>query len=100
MNKGIINSAIEGIRERAKELEFNEKIDELKDMLADHGLYPKKEEKKTNPVVIALAVVGAIAAVAAIAYAVFYFLMPEDSEDFEDFDEDDFFDEDDEDWEE
>ena len=42
-------------------------------------LKPKKEEKKCNPLVIALAIIGAIAAIAGIAYAVYYFLIPEDS---------------------
>lgn len=87
------------IRRKAKEFEMSEKIEELKNMLAENSWYPKKEEpKKTNPVVIVLAVLGAIAAVAAIAYAVYYFFVPEDSEYFEDFDEDDFdFDDDDDD---
>lgn len=89
---------IKYIKRKIRGIEMNNKIEELKEMLSDYGLSLKKEEpKKTNPFVIALAVVGAIATVAAIAYAVFYFFMPEDSEYFEDFDEDDF--EDDEDFE-
>ncbi|MCR5310264.1 MAG: DUF4366 domain-containing protein [Lachnospiraceae bacterium] len=90
MVKDYLITQLNNIKRRAKDFELNEKLDEIKDMLADKGLYPKREEekKKVNPVVIVLAVIGAIAAVAAIAYAVFYFFMPEDSEYFEDFDED------------
>ena len=88
MNNCILK-AVKKISKKAKEFEIDEKLDELKELLSEHGLYPK-EEKKTNPVVVILAVVGAVAAVAAIAYGVYYFLMPEDSEYFEDFDEDDY----------
>lgn len=100
MSNNFLSKVAAGISKRAKQLEIEEKIEDLKDMLADKGLYPKKEEKKINPLVIVLAVVGAIAFIAAVAYAVYYFLIPEDSEYFEDFeDDDDFFDEEDEDWE-
>jgi len=100
MSNNLVTKIVSGISKKAKQLEIEEKIDDLKDMLADRGLYPKKEEKKTNPLVIVLAVVGAIAFIALVAYAVYYFLIPEDSEYFEDFDDDDeFFDEEDEDWE-
>lgn len=95
MIKDSIFKALSQIEKRAKELEINEKVDELKALLAEKGVYPvKEEEKKTNPVVIVLAVIGAIAAVAGIAYAVYTFLIPEDSEDFEDFDDDDLEDDD------
>lgn len=102
MDKNIIKEVAAKISKRAEALELEEKLDGIKEMLAEHGLGAKKvEEKKTNPLVIVLAIVGAVAFVALIAYAVFHFLMPEDSEYFEDFDEDDFLDEeDDEDWEE
>lgn len=54
------------------------------------------EEKKSNPIVWALAIVGAVAAVAAIAYAVYYFFVPDYLDDFDDdfYDDydDDFFD--------
>lgn len=99
MAKNAFTKLISTINKRAQALDFEEKLEDLKELLSDRGLYPKKEEKKTNPFVIILAVIGAIAAVAAVAYAVYYFLIPEDSEyfeDFEDFDDDDeFFDEDD-----
>ncbi len=88
--------ALSTIEKKAKTFEVDEKIDELKELLADKGFIPaKKEEKKTSPLVVILAVVGAIAAVAAIAYAVFWFMLPEDSEYFEDFDDFEDFDEDD-----
>lgn len=90
-----ISKVLSNLGKKAQRFELEEKIDDLKDMLSDRGLFPqKKEEKKTHPVVIVLAVIGVIAAVAAIAYAVFYFLIPEDSEYFEDFDDDEYFDDD------
>lgn len=48
--------------------------------------------KKKNPVIIALAVIGAIAAIALIAYAVYRFMTPDY---FDDYDDDDDFDDDD-----
>ena len=55
-------------------------------------LKKKEEPKKTNPFVIALAVVGAIASVAAIAFAVYYFFFPvyedEFEDDYDDYDDD------------
>ena len=51
---------------------MHNRIEELKDIVLASNLMPRKEEKKTNPAVIVLAVLGAIAAVAAIAYAVYY----------------------------
>ena len=49
-------------------------------------------KKKTNPLFIALAVIGAIAAAALIGYAVYRFLTPDY---FDDYDDDDDFDDDD-----
>ena len=46
-------------------------------------------EKKTNPIVWILAIIGAVAAIAAIAYAVYRYLNPEYFEDF-DFAEDEY----------
>lgn len=87
----LLLSAYKKIRRKIGDIKVNDKIDELRELLVEYGLYPKKEEpKKTNPIVVILAVIGAIAAVAAVAYAVYYFFVPEDSEYFEDFDEDDF----------
>ncbi len=91
MIKEYVLGAVDTIKNRAKGFEIDEKLDEIKELLAERGLYPKQEEpvKKTNPFVVVLAVIGAIAAVAAIAYGVYYyFFAPEDSEYFEDFDED------------
>lgn len=75
-------------------------LDKLEDVLGASRVNEllgrkQEEEKKTNPLVIVLAVVGAIAAVAAIAYAVYRCMTPDYLEDFDDdFDddfEDDFF---------
>ena len=54
---------------------------------------PVKEEKKSNTLVIVLAVIGVIAAVAGIAYCVYRFLTPDYLDEFDD-DFDDEFEED------
>lgn len=91
MCKDVLKKLLKTFKKRIEEINMNNKIEELKEMLSDYGFYPRREEpKKTNPIVIILAIVGAIASVAAIAYAVFYFFIPEDSEYFEDFDEDEY----------
>ena len=59
-------------------------------------------KKKTSPLFIALAVIGAIAAAALIGYAVYRFLTPDyfdDYDDDDDFDDDDFEDDFDDDFE-
>lgn len=89
MSKNDIFNLAESINSKIRGIKMADKIEGLKDMLASYTNLPKKQEKKTNPVVIVLAVIGAIAFIAAIAYAVYYFFIPEDSEYFEDFDEDD-----------
>ena len=55
-------------------------------------------EKKKNPILVILCIIGCIAAVAAISYAVYHFLIkkPDYLEDFDDDDFDDFDDFDDE----
>ncbi len=58
-----------------------------------------KEEKKCNPIVIALVVIAIIAVIAAIVYAVYRFFKPDYLEDFEEDEfedefEDDFFEDD------
>lgn len=57
-----------------------------------------EEKKSCNPVIVILAIVGAVVAVAAIAYAVYRYFTPDYLEDFEDedfdFDEDEDDDED------
>lgn len=56
-------------------------------------LVNKKEEKKDNKIVWALAIIGAVAAVAAIAFAVYKYLTPDyldDDDDFDDLFDDDF----------
>ena len=47
-----------------------------------------EEEKKKNPALIILAVVGCVAIVAGIAYAVYRFAGPKEFESFGDFDDD------------
>lgn len=93
MSKDVIMKLVKTILKKRGGCIMN-KLDELKEMIMESNFYPKKEEKKTSPLVIVLAVIGAISAIAAIAYAVYYFFMPEDSEYFEDFDEDEFDDDD------
>ena len=65
----------------------------LKDILHKSGIEVKKE-KKCNPVVIVLAVVGVVLTMAAIAYAVYRYFTPDYLDDFEDDFEDDDFDDD------
>ena len=51
----------------------NDAVEKLNELIASsrlNDLFHKKEEKKKNGVVIALAIIGAIAAVAGIAYLV------------------------------
>ena len=52
-----------------------------------------KEDKKMNPIVIFLIVVGVIVVIAAVAYSLYRFFQPNTLEDLDDFDEfeDDFF---------
>lgn len=76
--------------------EAMEKINELFAQSKLNELLHKKEEKKTNGVVIALAIVGAIAAVAGIAFVVYKLMKPEYLEEFDDFDDLEDIDEDEE----
>lgn len=71
------------------------KLENLIEAAKLNEILGKKEEpkKKCNPVVCALAVIGAIAAVAAIAYAVYRYFSPDYLDDFEDDFEDEFEDE-------
>lgn len=76
------------------------KIENLIDAAKLAEMIGKKEEpeKKCNPVLVALAIIGAIAAVAAIGFAIYHFFFaPDYLDDFEDEFDDDFDDEDDED---
>lgn len=59
-----------------------------------------KEEKKCNPIVVALVILGVIVLVAAAVYGIYRFFKPDYLEDFEDDEfedefEDDFFEDDD-----
>lgn len=82
---------------------YRDKVDELITALKAYDFGKKKEivveeKKSTNPVVVILAVIGAIVAVAGIAYAVYRYFTPDYLDDFEDefddeeeFEDDDFF---------
>ena len=65
----------------------NMKIDDVIAMIKANDLIKKEEEKKSNPILWILAIVGAVAAIAAIAYLYF---TPDYLEDFEDDFDDDF----------
>ena len=85
---------------RKGDLTMDRKLEELLSTAKLNELLHRKqaeEKKESNPLVWALAIIGAVAAVAAIAYAVYYFFVPDYLEDFEDdFEdeyEDDFIDE-------
>lgn len=66
-------------------------MNNLKDLIDELKLKKLlKEEKKCNPVVVALVIIGVIALVAAAVYAVYRFFKPDYLEDFEDEFEDEF----------
>ena len=70
-------------------------VNKLDDILENAGVNEilgrkKEEEKKSNKLLWAFAIIGAIAAVAAIAYVVYRYLTPDYLEDFEDDFDDDF----------
>ena len=70
-------------------------MNNLKDIIDDFKIRKiVKEEKKCNPIVIALIVIGAIVVVAAAIYGVYRFFKPDYLEDFEGDEFEDEFDED------
>lgn len=70
------------------------RLEEIVEAIRTNELLKKKEEKKNNWLIWALAIIGAVAVIAGIAYAVYRYLTPDYLEDFdEDFDDD--FEEDD-----
>ena len=70
-------------------------MNNLKDIIDDFKIRKiVKEEKKCNPIVIALVVIGVIVLIAAAAYAIYRFFAPDYLEDFEDDEFEDEFDED------
>ena len=70
-------------------------MNNLKDIIDDFKIRKiVKEEKKCNPVVIALIVIGVIVLIAAVAYAIYRFFAPDYLKDFEDDEFDDEFDDD------
>jgi len=76
-------------------------MNDLKNIIDDFKIRKIiKEEKKCNPIVIALVILGVIVLVAAAVYGIYRFFKPDYLEDFEDDDfedefEDDFFEDDD-----
>ena len=70
-------------------------MNNLKDIIDDFKIRKiVKEEKKCNPIVIALIVIGVIVVVAAAIYGIYRFFKPDYLEDFEDDEFEDEFDED------
>lgn len=76
---------------------MSEKFEDLKNAVMANELVRKirkqEDEKKGHPVIVVLAIAGAIAAVAAIAYAVYRYMNPKYADFDADFDYDDFEDE-------
>ena len=76
-------------------------MNNLRDIIDDFKIRKiVKEEKKCNPIVIALIVIGVLVVVAAAIYGVYRFFKPDFLEDFEDDEfedefDDDFFEDDD-----
>ena len=76
-------------------------MNNLRDIIDDFKIRKiVKEEKKCNPIVIALIVIGVLVVVAAAIYGVYRFFKPDYLEDFEDDEfedefDDDFFEDDD-----
>ena len=76
-------------------------MNNLKDIIDDFKIRKiVKEEKKCNPIVIALIVIGVLVIVAAAVYGIYRFFKPDYLEDFEDDEfedefDDDFFEDDD-----
>lgn len=74
-----------------------QKIDDLLSMIKMNELLGKKEppkvEKKCNPILWILAILGTIAVIAGIAYALYHYFTPDYLEDFEDDFDDEFDDE-------
>ena len=70
-------------------------MNNLKDIIDDFKIRKiVKEEKKCNPIVIALIVIGVIVVIAAAAYAIYRFFAPDYLGDFEDDEFQDEFDDD------
>jgi len=70
-------------------------MNDLKNIIDDFKIRKIiKEEKKCNPIVIALIVIGVIVVIAAAIYGVYRFFKPDYLEDFEDSEFEDEFDDD------
>lgn len=85
------------MRNKLDDFLASQKVSDLLAATKLNDLLHKKEvetaEKKSNTLIIALAVIGAIAAVAGIAYCVYRFMTPDYLDEFDD-DFDDEFEED------
>ncbi len=95
---GAVNDKREQLMKNARELKDVKANDILAAVKLNELVKKEEEPKKKNPILVCLAVIGAIAAVAGIAYAVYKYFTPDYLEDFDDdpdFDDDDDFFEDD-----
>ncbi len=96
---GVVNGKREELVRNAKDLK-EVKANDLLAAVKLNELVKKEDEepKKKNPILVCLAVIGAIAAVAGIAFAVYKYFTPDYLEDFDDDpdfdDDDDLFEED------
>ncbi|MCR5488349.1 MAG: DUF4366 domain-containing protein [Lachnospiraceae bacterium] len=90
-----MNGKKDELIKNAKELKDVKANDILAAVKLNELVKKEEEQKKKNPILVCLAIIGAIAAVAGIAYAVYRYFTPDYLEDFDDdpdFDDDeDFF---------
>lgn len=63
------------------------RLEEYVNVAKLNDLVNKNEEKKANPFITALAVIGILTAIAAIAYAVYKYIIPDYFEDYDEFDD-------------
>ena len=75
---------------------MNERLEEWLAMSKLNELIDRKDGKKSNPLVIFLAIFGAISLGCVIAYAIYRFMTPDYFEDYDDEFDDDYEDEDEE----
>lgn len=92
---GVMNGKKDELIKNAKELKDVKANDILAAVKLNELVKKEEEQKKKNPILVCLAIIGAIAAVAGMAYAVYRYFTPDYLEDFDDdpdFDDDeDFF---------
>ena len=81
-----IEGAVVMNKDKIEELIAASKLNELL-----HKKDVEESKKKSNVIIIVLAVIGAVAALAAIVYAIYRYFTPDYLDDFDDdFDDDDF----------